>query len=329
MRRSATRTLQHAADIASSRNGQQMSAKSLQRRRRHALLRRRAAMTRAVLPKSSALAEWLLAGILVRALQYWGHVFPRDGGIGDPDHADSEIDTAIPDDDDDTPVDRQHLCSHQGSSCPPGPSQASLFLLFRYFQVTWSLTLSSKITGCPGWSLTTCLHLSGRPTGCFPAQPPFSALQRYNRRKCAYFLRDLASTADLSHHSAPFSLQLLDLAHRWSERQDNNIHIFDVVSLAATVYIFINMNPAPAQGPLADLPVAIARLLARRQPDSATSLHTRWTIQQIVTEEYRILEVLNFELATHTPAAWIEVFEQRLSLGVQQFIPTVETPAHF
>ena len=49
-----TRTLQYAADIASSRNGQHLSAKSLHRRWKHeiqiALLRRRAAMARAVLP---------------------------------------------------------------------------------------------------------------------------------------------------------------------------------------------------------------------------------------------------------------------------------------
>ena len=56
-----TRTLQYAADIASSQNGQQMSAKSLQRRWKHeiqiAFLRQRAAMTRAVLPNPSARAS--------------------------------------------------------------------------------------------------------------------------------------------------------------------------------------------------------------------------------------------------------------------------------
>ena len=51
-----TRTLQHAADIASSRNGQQMSATSLQHRWKHeiqvALLQRRVATTRAVLEQN-------------------------------------------------------------------------------------------------------------------------------------------------------------------------------------------------------------------------------------------------------------------------------------
>ena len=55
-----TRTLQYAADTASSRNGQQMSAKSLQHRWKHeiqiALLRRRASVTRPVLPNPSARA---------------------------------------------------------------------------------------------------------------------------------------------------------------------------------------------------------------------------------------------------------------------------------
>ena len=50
----ATRTLQYAADIAACRNGQQMSPKALQHRWKReiemALLQRRAAMTRAVLP---------------------------------------------------------------------------------------------------------------------------------------------------------------------------------------------------------------------------------------------------------------------------------------
>ena len=84
-----TRTLQYAADIASSRNGHQMSTKSLQHRWKHeiqiALLRRRAAMTRAVLPNPSARA---LASIIDRALNNWGYVYPLDGGIGDNDHAD-------------------------------------------------------------------------------------------------------------------------------------------------------------------------------------------------------------------------------------------------
>ena len=102
-----TRTLQYSADIASSRNGQHQSAKSLHRTWKHeihvALLQRRAAMARAVLPNPSARAEWLFAGIIDRALHHWRHVPALDGGSGvhDLDFDGSDIDTALPDDDDD------------------------------------------------------------------------------------------------------------------------------------------------------------------------------------------------------------------------------------
>ena len=77
------RTLLYAADTASCRNVQQMSVEALQHRWKHeiqvSLLRRRAALTRAVLPNPSACAEWLLAGLIDRALNHWGHAPPLDG----------------------------------------------------------------------------------------------------------------------------------------------------------------------------------------------------------------------------------------------------------
>jgi len=61
-----TRTLRYAADIAAHRNGQQVSAGRLVSRWSHeiqiAILRRRAAMSRAVLPRLTARDVWLLAG---------------------------------------------------------------------------------------------------------------------------------------------------------------------------------------------------------------------------------------------------------------------------
>ena len=86
------------------------------------------------------------------------------------------------------------------------------------------------------------------------------------------------------------------------------------------------MIPAPAPDPqqparpVIDLLTASARLLARRQLHDTPSLHTTGRILQIVTAEYRILEVLNHELATHTPAAWIEVFKQRQSEEAQDYV---------
>ena len=64
---------------------------------------------------------------------------------------------------------------------------------------------------------------------CLSAQQAPTALQRFNRRKCALLLRELAATADLPPHSARFSQQLLDLTHRWwTEREDPDIDINDV-----------------------------------------------------------------------------------------------------
>ena len=65
-----TRTTQLAADTASWWNGQQMSAEALKLRWKHdvqiAVLRREAAMTRAVLPNTSAREQWLLSGLVDR-----------------------------------------------------------------------------------------------------------------------------------------------------------------------------------------------------------------------------------------------------------------------
>ena len=60
-------------------------------------------MARAVLPNPSARVVWLFAGIIDRPLHHWGHVPTLDGGLGvhDLDFDGSDIDTALPDDDDD------------------------------------------------------------------------------------------------------------------------------------------------------------------------------------------------------------------------------------
>ena len=70
------------------------------------------------------------------------------------------------------------------------------------------------------------------------AQPAPTALQRFNKSKCAHLLRDLAASADLAPHSVLFSQQLLDLTHRWwSEAEDPDIDVNDVYSLAAAAHM--------------------------------------------------------------------------------------------
>ena len=295
-------------------------------------------MARAVLPNPSARTEWLFASIMDRALHHWGHVLPLDGGPGDQNHADSETDTAIPDVDDDM----ASLSSPPSASLQPSSLQSRAPAL--------AGQLASALLMFPGdlhldalfedhgmsWLVIEDVFALEWATyrRCFPPQPPLAARQRLNRQKCANLIQDLVDDAALPPQSAHFSLQLLDLAHRGSERQENNNHIFDVLSLATTVYILSKTNPAPAQGPqhgrpLADLLATIARLLARRQPHSAPALNTWWTIQQIVSEEYHILEVLKYELATPPPVARIEVFKHTLSLWRQQQLQQSRPPAPF
>ena len=90
-----TRTLQYAADIASCRVGQKLSAKPLRHRWKLDILRRRAAMTRAFLPNPSARAEWLLAGLRDRAT---GSEHPRSMEETTKTQTETGTDTTAPDD---------------------------------------------------------------------------------------------------------------------------------------------------------------------------------------------------------------------------------------
>ena len=93
---------------------------------------------------------------------------------------------------------------------------------------------------------------------CFPAQPPLSTL-RYNKRKCAHLLRDLAATIDPplpTVHSLPFS--------SWTWLSTSSMSL----PRAAAVYILVKMNPTPAQDPQ-QTGRLLANLLADSSPDAS------------------------------------------------------------
>ena len=129
---------------------------------------------------------------------------------------------------------------------------------------------------------------------CFLAGPPLSARQRFNRQECAHLLQNLVAAGALPHRSAHFSLRGL------------------------------GFHSTPARWPNCQ------RQSQDSSPDasshSAPTLHTGWTILRIVAEEYRFLEVLHYELAAPTPAAWIEVFEPRHSLWREQQLQLSDSP---
>ena len=87
-----TRTLQHAADIASSRNGQHLSAKILHRRWKHEIQIARILQHGQSGSSQASSTEHCTTGDMSPLL--------TDGGPGDDDLDDFKTDTAIPDDDD-------------------------------------------------------------------------------------------------------------------------------------------------------------------------------------------------------------------------------------
>ena len=216
---------------------------------------------------------------LTETLHHWGHVRPLDGGPCDHDHADSETDTAIPNDDDD--IASLASCSFEsvqpsslqplGSSHHSGWSVSSRRWLFRMTSQT-GLSLAvlchpSALSSKTSLKIMLALEVETHRR-CFPAQPTLSALQRYTRRKCAFLLRDLVRAAHLPPHGAHFSQQLLN--HRkWTERAD--IDINDVHSLAAAVYIHIKLHSEGFQDP-PDRPSHSCSRSPRQAPASSHSI---------------------------------------------------------
>ena len=138
----------------------------------------------------------------------------------------------------------------------------------------------------------------------------------------SHLLRDLAATADLPPHSALFSQQLLDLTHRWwSEAEDPDIDVNDVYLLAAAACTCINCTP---QGTLIRLHFSFQIRGSQPAPSptfsrlsllfSTAASFTTFrccirTVHEVVTEEYRVLELVNNQFGTYTPGDWVKLFE--------------------
>ena len=72
----------------------------------------------------------------------------------------------------------------------------------------------------------------------------------------------------------------------------------------------------PARSPT-DIFTALAATQDRRQPRNVPPQHTAQAVHEVVVEEYRSLDPVNYELATYTPADWVRLFETRFSLSVE------------
>ena len=145
---------------------------------------------------------------------------------------------------------RPSLCSHQVSNCLVCPCVVKVVFGWRWLSRAALGTIHSAAQCLSTMSISRTLE---RDTfrRCFLAQPAPTALQRFCRRKRALLLRDLVATADLPPRNALFSLQLLDLTHRWwAAREDLDIDIHDVHPFEAAVYIHFTLHSARYPDPV-------------------------------------------------------------------------------
>ena len=175
-------------------------------------------------------------------------------------------------------------------------------------------------------------------TSCLSAQPAHTALQSFNRRKCALLLRDscrhsgpaasqcalLSATAAPDSHVVVRARKTLTSTSTMSTPSRQRL-TFASKCIPHGILIRLHFSTSRPQGasPLPDRPSYGLSLLFSpgRQPHNAPLLHSARTVHEVVAEEYRILESVNYELETYTPGDWMKPFEVRFSLRTQQRCP--------
>ena len=231
-----------------------------------ALLQRRAAKTRAVLPNPSARAEWLLAGLIDRSLSHWARTSSLDGGGGDDD-TDTGTDTAIPDDDDDDDI--ASLASRQSTSLQHSNLQLCLLLLSLMFQGGLELESVFEDHGACTEVITDSFAFERAICGrCALVRPTSISLTAGQQAKeCSPLDRPRYCLCPPASHQRVCPSQILDLAHTWSDRGDDDIDLSDILALTAAFNMFIKLDPAAATTAPRTLPellTAVVELLTRR-----------------------------------------------------------------
>ena len=112
-----------------------------------------------------------------------------------------------------------HHCSHRASGLTRSPTWGSLLALSLVFLGDLELdALFEDHEVC--FAVIADLVILERAIyrRCTPGQPLLSVLRLANRQKCACLLTELIVVVALPLHTGGFTLQLLDLAHTWSDR---------------------------------------------------------------------------------------------------------------
>ena len=93
-------------------------------------------------------------------------------------------------------------------------------------------------------------------------QPLPTSLQLVNRQKGAHLLLDLAVTYAFPAHTSDLAVQILDLAHVWSNRGSDFVDADDVFDLAAAVYMYNKLHLSPQQKYPRNLPELLTAFAA-------------------------------------------------------------------
>ena len=133
-----------------------------------------------------------------------------------------------------------------------------------------------------------------------------------------YLLQDLVAAAVVPPHSADASL-MCGLKGKTTTFTSSTFSLW----LPQSTFFVIKTDPGRAQVPRTLAHLLICWRQSRdSSPGASPTMHRRCTLgdqfSKIVSAEYHILEVPNYELTTPTPAAWIEIFERRLSPREEQ-----------
>ena len=187
------------------------------------------------------------------------------------------------------------------------------------------------------------------PQRCRALQLALTAHQLLRRREGVSILGDIAP----SQKAFFLSLQLLDMSHRrWSSCNASvALEFGDIHSLATAAFVTSKLllgrgldvapqqqqhplppGPGPPQ-PVRTLPgllTALAASLDRRWPQNALTLHTSWTVQEVIAAGARILKSIHYEVGTYSPADWVHLLVRRFSQKAEQIRqrtpPAVRSP---
>ena len=165
---------------------------------------------------------------------------------------------------------------------------------------------------------------------CRPLQLALTAHQLLRRREGVGILSDFAPSQEPF-----FSLcSCWTMSHRrWSPCNASVAFDFgDIHSLAAFVTSKLlperglDVGPKQQQHPLPPGPgppqpvrtlpcflQALAASLDRLWPHNALTLHTSWTVQEVIAAEARISESINYEVGTYSRADWVRLLAARFS----------------